>query len=127
MSRRVCTNRSLSVLMSFVKKPMASSVCVCSTHQTSGSEESSCGLSLRDYRWGDDDSPKSDFASEAVCCFVPSAQARASQKMLHRKIAPANIFILGKASRVLAMHHFAFVDDECLLSDPQAKMHVLFG
>ena len=49
------------------------------------------------------------------------------QKLLHCKIAAPDIFIRGKASRILAMHHFSFVDDECLLGNPQAEMHILLG
>ncbi len=40
------------------------------------------------------------------------------RKLLHCKIAAPDIFIRGKASRILAMHHFSLIDDECFLSNP---------
>src|SRR5665213_3235400 len=46
---------------------------------------------------------------------------------LHCKVAPADIFIFGKASRILVMHDLSLVDDEGLLGDPQAEMQVLLG
>ena len=45
----------------------------------------------------------------------------------HLKGMAADIVIPGKAGRVLAMHHLALVDDQGLLGDPQAEMHVLLG
>jgi len=37
--------------------------------------------------------------------------------LLHCKVASSDIFIFGKASCILAMHHLSFIDDECLLSN----------
>jgi hypothetical protein len=39
-------------------------------------------------------------------------------ELLHRKIAPADIFIRGKAGRILVMDDRSFIDDKCLLGNP---------
>src|SRR5277367_342376 len=63
-----------------------------------------------------------------VSSVTPSARSTCfSTWLLHCKIAPTDIFIPGKATRILAMHHLSFVDDKCLLGNPQAEMHVLLG